>query len=52
MTAATITPAATGAELLDELRALLDRHDGAATLDASARSPTTSPAPCAGPGAG
>lgn len=33
MTAATITPAIAGADLLDELRQLLDRHDDAATLD-------------------
>lgn len=33
MTATTLTPATTAAELLDTLRHLLDRHDGAATLD-------------------
>lgn len=33
MTAATITAATTGADLLDELRQLLNRHDGASTLD-------------------
>ena len=33
MTAATLTPAAAGTDLLDELRQLLARHDGAATLD-------------------
>ncbi|GAA4626555.1 hypothetical protein GCM10023196_035270 [Actinoallomurus vinaceus] len=33
MTAATLTPSATAADLLDELRQLLGRHDGASTLD-------------------
>ena len=33
MTAATLTPAAAGADLLADLRQLLARHDGAATLE-------------------
>lgn len=33
MTAATLTPSATAADLLEELRQLLGRHDGADTLD-------------------
>lgn len=33
MTAATLTPSATAADLLEELRQLLGRHDGASTLD-------------------
>jgi hypothetical protein len=32
-TAATLTPATTAADLLDELRQLVGRHDGASTLD-------------------
>lgn len=33
MTAATLTPSATAADLLEELRQLLGRHDGASSLD-------------------
>jgi hypothetical protein len=33
MTATTLTPATAGAELLDRLRALVDRHDAVATLE-------------------
>jgi hypothetical protein len=33
MSAATLTPATTAADLLDELRQLVGRHDGATTLD-------------------